>query len=455
MRKLLLAACLLPVAGAFSQNIGFGTNQPQTIIDINGDLALRSTSLEISNGTHNALNISAKFSSFRITGPSAAFTIAGMIAGSEGKLVTLFNRSGHPFSLLNEATTAAESARIITGSELALIVPHNASVLLQYVQTINRWVVRNYSAPGPWTVDENRMFTNHQGNVGIATAYPAYKLEVNGNGYFKGSNPYLALETIPQGTYLNSGGIQVSSPNTDNYPAGIEQNVVAINGNQIQAVVKNLDDPYISDYAQSLAINPLGGSVGIGTNYALGYAKLEIAVSPESRVLSMGDGTVGMVHFIGGGNRGKNGLGGYFGTSTDHPLHFYTKSQFAQMTLLQNGSLCIGTVNGATGYKLNVAGKIISEEIKVQSVAAWPDYVFKKDYHLKPIAELENEIRNLGHLPGLPDAETISREGIELGDMQTRMIEKIEELTLYIIELEKKYRTLSEKINRQSTSPLR
>lgn len=455
MQKLLLAVFLVSTTGSFGQNIGFGTNQPQTIIDINGDLALRSTPLILTNGILNAVNVSAKYSNFIITGPSAPFTIAGLTAGSEGKLLTLFNRSGQVMTIANEAGTANAGARIITGSELPLTVPHNASILLQYVQTAGRWVVRNYSAPGPWVVNDDRMYSLHTGNIGIGTQFPAFKFDVKGNGFFQGNNPSLAIETIPQGNFMNAAGLQVASPNTENYPAGIEQNILAINGSQIQSYVKNIDDPFVSDYPRHLAINPLGGSVGIGTNYALGYAKVEIAVDPETRVLSMGDGTVGMVHFLGGASRGLNGLGGYFGTSTNHPLHFYTNSQYAQMTLLQNGSLCIGTVYGATGYKLNVAGKIISEEIKVQSFAAWPDYVFKNDYPLRPIAELETDIQNLGHLPGIPDAATIARDGIQLGEMQTKMMEKIEELTLYIIELEKKYRTLSEKVNRKSLFQLR
>lgn len=117
MRKFLLAAFLFPAAGAFCQNIGFGTNEPQTIIDINGDLALRSTSLVLADGTLNAVDVGAKFSNFRVTGPTGAFTVAGLTPGLEGKLITLFNRSGQTMTISNEAITANAAARIITGSE--------------------------------------------------------------------------------------------------------------------------------------------------------------------------------------------------------------------------------------------------------------------------------------------------------------------------------------------------
>jgi hypothetical protein len=88
----------------------------------------------------------------------------------------------------------------------------------------------------------------------------------------------------------------------------------------------------------------------------------------------------------------------------------------------------------------------MAEEIRVQSMAAWPDYVFKKGYQLPTLSVLEKQINVLGHLPNIPDAATIEKEGIALGDMQTRMMEKIEEMTLYLIQLDKDNRHLKEEI---------
>ena len=88
----------------------------------------------------------------------------------------------------------------------------------------------------------------------------------------------------------------------------------------------------------------------------------------------------------------------------------------------------------------------MAEEIRVQSMAAWPDYVFKKDYPLPTLSELEKQIAKHGHLPNIPDAQTIDKEGIKLGDMQTRMMEKIEELTLYLIQMDKDNRLLRQEL---------
>ena len=105
-----------------------------------------------------------------------------------------------------------------------------------------------------------------------------------------------------------------------------------------------------------------------------------------------------------------------------------------------NGAMLIGSNSErvATGYSLNVAGKIIAEEVKIQLRASWPDYVFADNYKLMPLDELEKSIQQNKHLPNIPSAAQVEKEGISVGDMNKRLIEKVEELTLYIIDLEKR-----------------
>lgn len=97
--------------------------------------------------------------------------------------------------------------------------------------------------------------------------------------------------------------------------------------------------------------------------------------------------------------------------------------------------LRIGNTDGATGYKLSVDGKIAAEEVRVQNSIAWPDYVFETDYPLIPLEELQQQIRHDRHLPGIPPASVIEAEGFDLAKMQATAIQKIEELTLYVLEL--------------------
>jgi len=123
--------------------------------------------------------------------------------------------------------------------------------------------------------------------------------------------------------------------------------------------------------------------------------------------------------------------------------YFSTGNVFVQDSLL------IGLETGATGYKLAVDGKIMCEELKVQSSDAWPDYVFASGYDLLPVSRLESHIRQYGHLPGIPSAKEVEDDGIQVGKMQRKLLEKIEELTLYIIDQDKRIAELEHAIANQ------
>jgi hypothetical protein len=108
----------------------------------------------------------------------------------------------------------------------------------------------------------------------------------------------------------------------------------------------------------------------------------------------------------------------------------------------------IGVTSGTSipaGYLLAVDGKIISEELKVQLSGNWPDYVFNEKYKLLSFDELRKYIAINKHLPNIPRAAEVEKNGIEVGDMQKRMMEKIEELTLYVLELERKLNLMEKK----------
>jgi trimeric autotransporter adhesin len=103
----------------------------------------------------------------------------------------------------------------------------------------------------------------------------------------------------------------------------------------------------------------------------------------------------------------------------------------------KDGNVFIGTNNftSGAGYKLRVGGKIFSEEVRVQLQSAWPDYVFEKNYSRMTLSELEDYINENKHLPNIPSATEVEKNGQHLGEIQRKMLEKIEELSLYIIEL--------------------
>jgi len=98
--------------------------------------------------------------------------------------------------------------------------------------------------------------------------------------------------------------------------------------------------------------------------------------------------------------------------------------------------------------ELDVNGTIRANEIKVNTDwADYPDFVFKPDYKLPTLDEVETHINNHGHLPGIPSANEASKDGISLGEMNVKLLQKIEELTLYILEQEKRIKKLEERNN--------
>jgi hypothetical protein len=110
-----------------------------------------------------------------------------------------------------------------------------------------------------------------------------------------------------------------------------------------------------------------------------------------------------------------------------------------------SGNVAIGNIY-ANGYKLSVGGEVICTEVRVEAVNNWPDYVFAGDYKLMSLQEVEQWVRQHNHLPGIPSSAEVEAGGFELGDMQRRLLEKVEELTLYAIEQNKRIEQLEQKL---------
>ena len=106
------------------------------------------------------------------------------------------------------------------------------------------------------------------------------------------------------------------------------------------------------------------------------------------------------------------------------------------------GNVGIGTSNPT--QKLSVNGTIRAKEIRVET--GWADYVFAPEYALRPLAEVETFVNENKHLPGIPSAADIQENGLAVGEVQTKMMEKIEELTLYLIELNKQNTDLRQRL---------
>ena len=132
-------------------------------------------------------------------------------------------------------------------------------------------------------------------------------------------------------------------------------------------------------------------------------------------------------------------IGRVTGTITS-PTGFTT-----EIYINESGNVGIGTSSPGT-FKLAVEGKIGAREVRVTLQNPWPDYVFNNNYNLLPLSRLEMFIKKNKHLPEMPGADQVAKNGIELGNMASKLLEKVEELTLYTIELNKEIEKMKEEI---------
>ena len=119
-------------------------------------------------------------------------------------------------------------------------------------------------------------------------------------------------------------------------------------------------------------------------------------------------------------------------------------TNFGIFSLHNSGKITIGSVATPGDYRLYVERGILTERLKVslKSTTDWADYVFASDYKLKPLSEVEAFLKKYKHLPNVPSADEVVSTGIDVAKMDAKLLEKIEELTLYIIDFNKRVETL-------------
>lgn len=266
------------------------------------------------------------------------------------------------------------------------------------------------------------------GSVGIGTSLPQETLHVNGGQMLNGNLTFASDETpfFIKGP-ANGGAIRIRSNVSSTYDRGIQFGNIDNNGSW-----------------NSYMIVEQNGRVGIGTitpSSALDVAGL-IQISGINSAVPPSDLSYGLFGYQG------VGLGIFSGaTGPNQGIGFWTNLNSVKTEVVRisnNGNVGIGTID-SKGYKLAVNGKIRTQEIKVENTN-WPDYVFTKDYKPQTLQETEQHIKEKGHLPGIPSAEEVKANGIDLGEMNAKLLQKIEELTLHLIEQNKGQKALQKEV---------
>ncbi|CAM1351616.1 hypothetical protein [Tenacibaculum halocynthiae] len=286
-----------------------------------------------------------------------------------------------------------------------------------------------------------KFYLNKDGEVGIGTTTPSAKLEVKGDGVFNATD--------------DTNGIALHIRNTQG------NNSFTFRGfttkGQLQAQ-NSLPFEIKETYGKTWFYGSNGGNVGIGTT----SPDKQLTVNSQIKILKSGNARTqgdkaelifGEINsdFYSGSIRLENTISNPGSVNPKmvfslQDVNSYTPDKVKdRMTILSNGNVGIGTAD-TKGFKLGVDGRVAATEVKVASYANWSDFVFEKEYKLPTLIEVEKHIKEKGHLKDIPSAKDVEKNGFFLGEMDAKLLQKIEELTLYTLKQEKKLNSQSKEI---------
>jgi len=314
------------------------------------------------------------------------------------------------------------------------------------------------------------VYSESQGAIGnygvygkVTTASGQFGYEIFGSasgagtnyaGYFAGKvrvSDHLLLGTSTDNAVLNIGGdnrtIEVDGTNP-----WLQMKSVGNDVGYIRANITNFEVGTNAGTVGNLVLKTNGGdrmTIGangrVGVNTNITPAQLNIVGTNETVNINGSNPYLQINN--GGALTGyirANGSNFQVATNAENDngkLEFRTNGS-SRMWIDASGNVSVGgSGKVATGYLLSVVGKVMAEEVRVELNGTWPDYVFSKDYKLMALNNLKQYVKENNHLPEVPAAEEM-KDGIEVGKMNKMLMQKVEELTLYVIQLNEEIQAL-------------
>ena len=465
--------------------VGIGTSSPVSELDVNGNIALKYGGEirvnvpdgDVSPWTINSNRTILKTSWSPVVGDYVDLKVPG--AGINPTLIRL-TQSGNIGFGVSEPTEALD----VQGSVNArgnVIFERGSAIKIQpfagggntpsQTHTIieNGWRhnqdYTSIHAAGLTSNTDASIVIKGDGNVGVGTTNPTSKLDIQGN-------------VTARGDLYTEGSIQSNSDVVFQRGSAIKIQPFAGGGNtssQTHTIIENgwrHNQDYTSIHAAGLTSNTDAsivikgdGNVGVGTTNptskldiqgnvtARGDLYTEGSIQSNSDVIFQRGSAIKIQPFTGGSNIAsqthtiiENGWRHNQDYTSIHAAGI-TGNSNAFIVIKGDGNVGIGTTDPHA--KLTVDGPIRSKEVRVTANIDVPDYVFEEDYELRTLKATKAYIQQNKHLPEIPSAAEIEKDGMDVGEMNLRLLKKIEELTLYQIELQERIEKLEKQIEKE------